>query len=150
MSYKAAKQNIVREITETLDRISSKDVEQLIKKIEKAERVFFVGVGRVLLALEGMAKRLGHLGIQTVVVGQITEPAITDNPDSTMKEYSDLFIRIPVQTKLALPEEISSIQPMTSLFEQSVLLLGDSIALVMIEEKAIDMSKLWQYHANLE
>ncbi len=34
----------------------SKDVEQLIKKIEKAERVFFVGVGRVLLALEGMAK----------------------------------------------------------------------------------------------
>ncbi|MFS9605001.1 hypothetical protein [Klebsiella pneumoniae] len=67
-----------------------------------------------------------------------------------MKEYSDLFIRIPVQTKLALPEEISSIQPMTSLFEQSVLLLGDSIALVMIEEKAIDMSKLWQYHANLE
>ncbi len=78
MSYKAAKQNIVREITETLDRISSKDVEQLIKKIEKAERVFFVGVGRVLLALEGMAKRLGHLGIQTVDVGQITEPAITD------------------------------------------------------------------------
>lgn len=39
---------------------------------------------------------------------------------------------------------------MTSLFEQSVLLLGDSIALVIIEEKAIDMSKLWQYHANLE
>lgn len=39
---------------------------------------------------------------------------------------------------------------MTSLFEQCLLLLGDSIALMMVEEKAIDMHSLWQYHANLE
>ena len=67
-----------------------------------------------------------------------------------MKEYTDFFVRIPVQTKLALPGEIPSVQPMTSLFEQCLLLLGDSIALMMVEEKAIDMPSLWQYHANLE
>ena len=67
-----------------------------------------------------------------------------------MKNYSDIFIRIPVQTKLNLDGEIPSIQPMTSLFEQCLLLLGDSIALTLIEEKEIDMHGLWRFHANLE
>ncbi|MDT2674919.1 6-phospho-3-hexuloisomerase [Enterococcus dongliensis] len=185
MEYKIVEKKIVKEIAATLDSIDVQEVEQLVVEIEKANRVFFVGVGRVLLSLEGIAKRLAHLGIQTVVVGQITEPAITENDllivgsgsgessfplaiakkaksfkakvahigsnaNSSMKEYSDFFIRIPVQTKLALPGEISSVQPMTSLFEQCLLLLGDSIALMMIEEKSIDMPSLWQYHANLE
>ncbi|WP_438733401.1 6-phospho-3-hexuloisomerase [Enterococcus sp. AZ128] len=185
MVFKSVEQKIVDEIAATLDNIAVKDVEQLVTSIEKAERVFFVGVGRVLLSLEGIAKRLAHLGVQTVVVGQITEPAITEkdllivgsgsgessfplaiakkaknfdvkvahigsNADSSMKEYTDLFVRIPVQTKLALPGEIPSVQPMTSLFEQCLLLLGDSIALMMVEEKKIDMHSLWQYHANLE
>jgi 6-phospho-3-hexuloisomerase len=67
-----------------------------------------------------------------------------------MKEFADYFVRIPVSTKLNLPNEVPSIQPMTSLFEQSLLLLGDTIALMMIKEKNIDMPSLWQYHANLE
>lgn len=39
---------------------------------------------------------------------------------------------------------------MTSLFEQSLLLLGDISAKMMIERKQLDMKSLWQYHANLE
>jgi len=39
---------------------------------------------------------------------------------------------------------------MTSLFEQSVLLLGDTLALMMIDEQKLDLKKLWQHHANLE
>ncbi|MGG5372714.1 6-phospho-3-hexuloisomerase [Enterococcus sp. AZ196] len=185
MGFKRVEQKIINEIAATLDHIEVEEVAQLVTAIEKAERVFFVGVGRVLLSLEGIAKRLAHLGIQTVVVGQITEPAITkkdllivgsgsgessfplaiakkaksfdatvahigSNANSSMKAYTDIFVRIPVQTKLALPGEIPSIQPMTSLFEQCLLLLGDSIALMMVEEKEIDMHSLWQYHANLE
>ncbi|MFM2487469.1 6-phospho-3-hexuloisomerase [Enterococcus avium] len=184
MGFKSVEQKITKEISATLDNIAPEEVEQLVAAIEAAERVFFVGVGRVLLSLEGIAKRLAHLGVQTVVVGQITEPAITkdllivgsgsgesslplaiakkaksfgaavahigSNANSSMKEYTDIFVRIPVQTKLALPGEVPSVQPMTSLFEQSLLLLGDSIALMMVEEKNIDMHSLWQYHANLE
>ena len=67
-----------------------------------------------------------------------------------MKEHTDVFVRIPVSTKLGLPNEVPSIQPMTSLFEQSLLLLGDTIALMIIKEKDINMKELWQYHANLE
>ncbi|WP_258041583.1 hypothetical protein [Citrobacter amalonaticus] len=46
------------------------------------------------------------------------------NPDSSMKAVCDHFLRIPVTSKLCLPDEIVSQQPMASLFEQSLLLLG--------------------------
>ncbi|MDF9823808.1 6-phospho-3-hexuloisomerase [Breznakia sp. PF5-3] len=184
-SYKETQKIIIEELNNTMNSIDEQQVQELINLICSAEKVFFVGVGRVLLSLQAIAKRLAHLGIQTVVVGQITEPAITDkdllivgsgsgqtafplamakkakqfeanvahigaNPDSPMKEYSNLFVRIPVRTKLYLPDEIPSKQPMTSLFEQSLLLLGDTIALMLIEDQNIDMKSLWQYHANLE
>lgn len=185
VNYQDVSKEIMNELTNTLSNISSNDVEQLIVEIQKAEKVFFVGVGRVLLSLKSIAKRLAHLGIKTYIVGQITEPAITEkdlliigsgsgetafsliiakkakqfnatvahigaNSQSSMREYTDLFVKIPVSTKLQLPGEIPSVQPMTSLFEQSLLLLGDTIALMMIREKDIDMHGLWQYHANLE
>ncbi|MFD1415770.1 6-phospho-3-hexuloisomerase [Oceanobacillus jeddahense] len=185
MNFTVTEQKIINEISRTLDSISTDETEVLIEQIKKADRVFFVGVGRVLLSLQSIAKRLAHLGIDTVVVGEITEPAITENdllivgsgsgesafplaiakkakafhakvahigsnPNSSMKEVTDYFIRIPVQTKLNLPNEIASIQPMTSLFEQCLLLLGDTIALILIENENIDMSQLWEYHANLE
>jgi 6-phospho-3-hexuloisomerase len=178
-------QEIVKELQETLGKVKDDEVKELLEQIQKAEKVFFVGVGRVLLSLQAIAKRLAHLGVNTIVVGQITEPAITEkdllivgsgsgqtvfplaiakkakqynatvihigaNPNSAMKEFADLFVRIPVSTKLNLPNEVPSIQPMTSLFEQSLLLLGDTIALMMIKEGNIDMQSLWQYHANLE
>ena len=60
------------------------------------------------------------------------------------------MVRIPVRTKLYLEDEIASVQPMTTLFEQSVLLLGDVIAKMIIEERQLDMKSLWRYHANLE
>ncbi|MFP1462040.1 hypothetical protein ACLB1E_07775 [Escherichia coli] len=62
-----------------------------------------------------------------------------------MKAYSDLFVRIGVKTKLNLPSEIPSIQPMTSLFEQSLLLLGDIVALELIGKRKINMHELWQF-----
>lgn len=39
---------------------------------------------------------------------------------------------------------------MTSLFEQSLLLFGDVVAKMIIDERQIDMKSLWRYHANLE
>jgi 6-phospho-3-hexuloisomerase len=67
-----------------------------------------------------------------------------------MAEYTDLMVRIPVRTKLGLEDEIRSGQPMTSLFEQSLLILGDIIACMIIEKKGLDLHNLWQFHANLE
>lgn len=76
---------------------------------------------------------------------------IGSNQRSSMSDYEDLFIRIPCSTKLALEDEIKSEQIMSSLFEQSLLLLGDIVAMMIVEKKNIkDMHTLWKMHANLE
>lgn len=176
---------IINELDATTQGIDDQQVRALITAIEQAEKVFFVGVGRVLLSLEAIAKRLAHLGVECHIVGEITEPAITDkdllivgsgsgeslfpvsiakkaksfnvkvahigaNPNCTMSEYSDVFVQVPTTTKFASVNEVNSIQPMTSLFEQTLLLLGDTIALMIVTEKHTDLHSLWQHHANLE
>jgi 6-phospho-3-hexuloisomerase len=97
------------------------------------------GESIVPVAITKKAKELGasiaHLG---------------SNPQSTMKVYTDLFIRIPVATKLGLPGEIQSRQIMSSLFEQSLLLLGDIVCCIIAERKNIMIKNLWECHANLE
>lgn len=184
--YQADCAAVLDELGRTLASIDPASLERLADEILKAEQVFFVGVGRVLLSLQSVCKRLAHLGIKTHYVGEITEPAITkndllivgsgsgvslfplgiakkarsvvdcrivhigSNPNSEMKEICDFMVRIPVRTKFYLEDEIDSCQPMTSLFEQSLLLAGDILAKMIIERQNLDMKGLWQYHANLE
>lgn len=178
--------SVLDELKRTLDSIDPASVERLAQAILEADQVFFVGVGRVLLSLQSVCKRLAHLGIKAHYVGEITEPAITkndllivgsgsgaslfplgiakkarsavnckivhigSNPNSEMKDIADFMVRIPVRTKFYLEDEIDSCQIMTSLFEQSVLLLGDILAKMIVEQRQLDMKALWQYHANLE
>jgi len=176
---------VLDELRVALGSIKPAEVEQLVNVILSADKVFFVGVGRVMLSLQAMAKRLAHLGVKAHLVGEITEPAITEddvlivgsgsgssivplniakkayalgarivhigsNPKSELREMACLMVRIPVRTKNYLEDEINSIQPMTSLFEQSLFLLGDIVALMIIEHQKIELRDLWQYHANLE
>lgn len=183
--YNHQKDAVLEELRQTLGSIDPASVEHLKNDILSAEQVFFVGVGRVLLSLQAIVKRLAHLGISAHYVGEITEPAITDkdllvvgsgsgaslfplgiarkaksigaeivhigsNPDSKMKDIASYMVRIPVRTKFYRKDEIDSQQPMTSLFEQALLLTGDILAKMIIEEKHLDMKALWQYHANLE
>ena len=184
-SYAATRELVLSELHTALNSIDSAQVEQLIDAVLAADQVFFVGVGRVLLSLQAIAKRWAHLGIKTHFVGEITEPAITDkdllivgsgsgttlfpagiaqkahqigakvvhigsNPNSGLKDIAAFMVRIPVRTKYYLDDEIDSRQPMTSLFEQSLLLLGDIVAKMIVDRRHLDMKALWQYHANLE
>lgn len=184
--YKETGKRILAELQTAIDSVDPSNLERLVDEIFDAEHVFFVGVGRVMLVLQCVCKRLAHLGIKTHCVGEITEPAITEHdllivgsgsgnslfplgiakkaretvnckivhigsdPNSAMREIADFMVRIPARTKNYLPDEIDSCQPMTSLFEQSVLLIGDILAKMMIERKRLDMRSLWRYHANLE
>lgn len=186
-NYKQIVTSITSEINIALLAVDEDSVIKLKNEILKADKVYFVAVGRVMLSLQAITKRLAHLGINAHFVGEITEPCFTDkdllivgsgsggslfplniakkaravapnskivhigsNPNSEMKNISDFMVRIPVRTKNYLDDEIDSVQPMTSLFEQSLLILGDTIAKMIIDEKNLDMKELWQYHANLE
>lgn len=187
VQYKENCDAVIDEITRTLASVDTDSLERLSKEILEADQVFFIGVGRVLLSLQSVCKRLAHLGIRTHYVGEITEPHFTEkdllivgsgsggslfplniakkaratvpgckivhigsNPNSEMKDIADFMVRIPVRTKDYLEDEIDSVQPMTSLFEQSVLLTGDILAKMIIDNQKLDMKGLWQYHANLE
>lgn len=184
-SYHQCSEQILLECQKALAAIEPENTHQLLKAMMQAEQVFFVGVGRVSLSLQSMAKRLAHLGLSTHIVGEITEPAITpndllivgsgsgeslipvaiakkahalgvriayigSNAESTVAKLSTVCVRIPVRTKLAKPDEIHSDQPMTSLFEQTLLLYGDTLAMMICREHSIVMHDLWRKHANLE
>ncbi len=184
--YRSASKAVLAELEKTLASIDPDSLEKLTNAILRADQVFFIGVGRVMLSLQAVCKRLAHLGIRAHYVGEITEPAITkndllivgsgsgaslfplniarkarqtvgckivhigSNPNSEMKDICDFMVRIPVRTKFYLDDEIDSCQPMTSLFEQALLLVGDILAKLILEQRNLDMKDLWQYHANLE
>ncbi len=73
--YEAASSQVIEELDKTLKSIRSEELEKLVEAILQADQVFFVGVGRVMLALQCVCKRLAHLGIKAHYVGEITEPA---------------------------------------------------------------------------
>jgi 6-phospho-3-hexuloisomerase len=184
-NYITTVDTVLAELGEALGNVNPNEVEKLKVAILNADKVFFIGVGRVLLSLQSITKRLAHLGINAHYVNEITEPAISSsdvlivgsgsgstlfplaiakkakslgakvvhigsNPNSELKDIADFMVRIPTQTKLYLKDEISSVQPMTSLFEQSLLILGDVIAKMIIDERGINLKELWEFHANLE
>lgn len=89
-----------------------------------------------------IARKAKDLGAKVVHIGSNTEGSI--------REYCDYMVRVPVKTRLNKPDELESGQIMTSLFEQTILILGDIISLLIVEKKQLDLQKLWQFHANLE
>ena len=177
---------VLDELKRTLASVDPASLERLKDDILAADQVFFVAVGRVMLSLQSICKRLAHLGIKAHYVGEITEPHLNkndllivgsgsggslfplgiakkaratvdcrivhigSNPNSEMKDICDYMVRVPVRTKNYLEDEIDSVQPMTTLFEQSLLLIGDILAKMIIDEKQLDMKGLWQFHANME
>ena len=184
--YEESCRAVLQELENALEHIDPESVQRLAEDILASGQVFFVGVGRVMLALQAICKRFAHLGIKTHYVGEITEPRLNpedlliigsgsgsslfplaiakkaretvgcrivhigSNPKSELKEIADYMVRIPVRTKLFLEDEIDSCQPMTTLFDQSLLLLGDIMAMMIVNNRKTEMESLWRYHANME
>lgn len=108
----------------------------------ETDDIFIVGSGsgetHSLAAMTQKAKAIGA----TVV-------AITTNPDSTIGCLGDIHIEIPAQAK-ADGASGKSIQPMGSLFEQSLLLFYDAVILRFMDKKGLKSGTMYGRHANLE
>lgn len=104
--------------------------------------IFIVGSGSgETQSLVGMTEKAKSIGAMVV--------AITINPNSTIGKLADIKIEIPAQAK----EEGTSgksIQPMGSLFEQSLLLFYDAVILRFMEKKGLNSEVMYGRHANLE
>ena len=77
--YRNTYTTVLKELDTALGSVDPAAVEALADAVLDADQVFFVGVGRVLLSLQAIAKRLAHLGIRTHYVGEITEPESDDD-----------------------------------------------------------------------
>ena len=98
MTYQETVALTLEECKKVLLAVQEEDTDHLIERILSAKQVFFVGVGRVMLSLQAIAKRLAHLGIDTHVVGEITEPAI---------QKGDLLIAASGSGESIFPKEIA-------------------------------------------
>ncbi|WP_226673462.1 6-phospho-3-hexuloisomerase [Rossellomorea aquimaris] len=97
------------------------------------------GETKTLVAIAEKAKSLGG-----------TVAAITISPESTLGELADLTVTLPGVMKDQSEGDYKTIQPMGSLFEQTMLLFYDAIILRFMEKKGLDSGKMYGKHANLE
>ena len=70
------RRTILDEMRRTLNRVSSEEVEALVREVTEAGRVFVAGAGRSGLVMKAFAMRLTQLGFQVHVVGETTTPAV--------------------------------------------------------------------------
>jgi 6-phospho-3-hexuloisomerase len=97
------------------------------------------GETKTLVAFAEKAKSLGG----TVAV-------ITISPESTIGKLADIIVKLPGVTKDQSVGDYKTIQPMGSLFEQTMLLFYDAVILRFMEKKGLDSNKMYGKHANLE
>ena len=75
---------------------------------------------------------------------------ITSARESTLKNLADFSVHLPCPTKNDPDYGVKSVQPMSTLFDQTLHIFGDIIAMVIQNERALSKEELWEYHANLE
>lgn len=76
---------------------------------------------------------------------------VTIRPEGSVGQMADITVKIPAPTpKAKVSEEFCSIQPMGSLFEQSLFLFLDAVILRLMEKQGNDSDTMFTRHANLE
>lgn len=76
--------------------------------------------------------------------------ALTGTKDSPVTKIADVSVIIQAPSKNQTTSDFKSAQPMASLFEQSVLLLCDSLVLALMDQTEKAGTEMFVKHANLE
>ncbi|SDS85028.1 6-phospho-3-hexuloisomerase [Paenibacillaceae bacterium GAS479] len=76
--------------------------------------------------------------------------AVTIFPESSIGQLANIIVKLPGSPKDKSEGHYSTIQPMGSLFEQTLLLFFDAIILRLMEKKGYNSTTMFGRHANLE
>lgn len=116
--------------------------ETVTANLEKGD-LLIIGTGsgetKTLVPIAEKAKSLGG-----------TVAAVTISPESTIGKLADIVVKLPGSPKDRSEGHYKTIQPMGSLFEQTMLLVYDALILRMMDKKGLDSTKMYGKHANLE
>jgi len=77
MDFQTLQNQVCQEINSALSKVKEEEINEFIEHLLSAEKVFVMGVGRVMLMMQSFAKRIKHLGIDSYVVGETVVPAIS-------------------------------------------------------------------------
>lgn len=76
--------------------------------------------------------------------------AITAYPSSRIGKLADLIVNLKAPTKIDKHSKVRSIQPMTTLNEQCLMIFFDSLVLELMQKLGETEETMWQRHSNLE
>lgn len=76
--------------------------------------------------------------------------AVTIAPESTIGSLADAVVKLPGSPKDKASGSYATIQPMASLFEQTLLVFYDAVILGIMDKKGLDSGTMFGRHANLE
>ena len=110
-----------------------------------------IGREDLLIAASGSGETITTVNISKLAKDKGAKVAIiTATGESSLSRFADICIKIPCPTKLKSEGEYKSIQPGGTLFEQSLLILLDCIALMIKKQSGVSEEDMWKLHANLE
>lgn len=108
-----------------------------------AEDVLVLGTGSgETQGLVSMTEKAKSLGAAVV--------AVTLTPESTIGQLADYTVKLPGAPKDQAGGSYITIQPMASLFEQTLLVFYDAVILRMMEKTGQTTQRMFGKHANLE
>lgn len=165
---------ILAEISVVCSKSHFDDVDRFIDQILLAEKIVCVGAGRVGLSLRAFSKRLKHLGKESYFISDEVLPRfgksdlmiigsgsgetasiltlakkcqeykanlilITTNPNSSIAQISDVVLVLNF-------DEVKTIQPMTSLFEQTLFITLDAVVLELMKKLNVEEKQMKEIH----
>ncbi|SDD38335.1 SIS domain-containing protein [Glycomyces harbinensis] len=172
----ASAKRALSEIEAVLAAADTTGLALLAAAVDGAPRVFVAGGGRSLLMMRAVAMRLMHIGLDVHVVGDTTAPAVRSGDlvvvasarggrsalavaeaarasgakvaavtasDEAFGDAADLLVRLPART------QVPSSQHAGSLFEQSLLVVGDALTRSVQVSRQVPSAALDARHANL-
>jgi len=108
-----------------------------------AEDLLILGSGSGQTAsLLVIAEQARRLGAKTLL--------FTTDATSPLAELADYRVVIPALKDAEGGRGLISVQPMGSLFEQSLLILCDSLILGLMQQSEVSAEQMFERHANLE
>jgi 6-phospho-3-hexuloisomerase len=111
-----------------------------------------IGAGDALLVASGSGETRGILAMARSAVENGAEVGvITIFPDSSLARLAACVVVIPAPTPKSQRENLeTSIQPMGSLFEQTLLVTLDVMAMMLMQKLGQTSELMFSLHANLE
>ena len=110
-----------------------------------------ISTGDLLIVASGSGETQSIFDIVAIAKkNQSRIVAITGNPESRIGKIADNVLIVQAPSKTKMVDGIHSIQPMTTLNEQSLYILFDAICLDLMVTMGESHETMWRRHSNLE